>query len=239
MLARGLQGRLLADPGFAYKMAVQLGLDAAIIVGVNYWGGRAKFWREIEFTICQLSISLMSDFALVYLLAPTAFVAPAAPGSLAAALARLPAYAFMPSPPGGPAFSLGQRCAALAFKGLQYGAVGVAMGALGTACVHGLLALRERSDPNFQPPARVQSVAGVATLWAAYMATSANLRFNAVNLAEELLFGMSPAAGRAGSIALRLANNWAGAAQWVWLCNQPRLDISQPWEGRKLKAAAQ
>ena len=133
--------------------------------------------QELEFTLCQLAVSLSSGFALVYLLAPSIYRPLVVAGTWRAATAALPAHVFQRSPPGGPAFTPVQRVGTLALKAVQYGALGLAMGVLGTATVHGLIGLRERVDPGFTPPARVQSIGGVAALWGAFMATNSNVRY--------------------------------------------------------------
>jgi hypothetical protein len=61
------------------------------------------------------------------------------------------------------------------------------------------------------------------------MAVSSNLRYNAVNGAEDVLYALHPLAGRGGSIALRLANNFFGAAQWVSITQHYPLE--RPWVG--------
>jgi hypothetical protein len=142
-------------------------------------------------------------------------------------LAALPAHVGQRSVPGVAPFTAAQRAAALGVRGLQYGTVGVVTGALGAASVQALVALREAFDPGFSPPATVQSVWGTGTAWGAFMALSSNLRYNGVNLVEEALYCRSPAAGKLGSVVLRLVNNWAGAAQWVGVTRTVSLDV--PW----------
>lgn len=126
-LAAGARDRAAADPDFWYKVGVEVVLDAAIIVGVNIAGRRQRFLPEIEFTASQVAVSVLCDFALVYLLAPTASAKRTAVASSAAAmaggqfaavlyrararLARLPAHALQPGP-----FSVGDRLALFACK---------------------------------------------------------------------------------------------------------------------------
>jgi hypothetical protein len=104
----------------------------------------------------QLAVSLLSDVSLLYLLAPAGGGAHAAArggGALSARLSALPAHFFQRGP-----FTPAQRAGALAVRACQYGAVGLATGAAGTASVHGLVALRQAADAGFCPPARVQAV---------------------------------------------------------------------------------
>jgi len=254
-LAAGVRARAAADPAFAYKLAVECGLDAAIILCVN---GAARGWdagrmgREAEFVLSQVAVSLLNDFALVYLLAPTgpagaaaaAAVAAASPAgkgvpaALAAWMAALPAHALQRGP-----YPLPARAACLVARAAQYGCVGFTMGVTGSALVAGLAAAREAADPEWAPPPTRQSVVGTGAGWAYFMATSSNVRYNLVNAAEEALYSAA-AAGRvsglvprAGSVALRLANNVAGARGWMATARALRLE--QPRPSRAERAAAE
>ena len=239
-LIQGLKGRLEADPYFGHKLLVECGLDAIIIVGVNWMARRERFLAELEFTLCQLAISLSSDFALVYLLAPSAIKKPvAAKGVVGRAhrlIANFPAHVFQKSI-GPKPFTLGARLGTLALKSVQYGCVGYVMGCLGAACVQGLVWTRERTDPKFEPPTTVQSIFGTGIAWSSFMATSSNARYNLVNGCEDALYRCGPGIGKLGSVALRFANNWAGAAHWVVVTNRTNLNV--PWNATGHPAESQ
>ena len=230
LLLRGIRGRLAADPFFVQKLLVECGLDATIIIGVNISARKDRFLPEIEFTACQLAVSLLSDFALVYLLAPSTLRSAAAAGSLRAKLEALPSHVFQSSPHLlGPApFTPISRLSTFLVKALQYGGVGYVMGCVGAASVRGLIMVRQRFDPVFSPPEKVQSLVGTGLCWSAFMATSSNARYNVVNGLEEALYRRSGRVGTLGSVVLRLMNNWAGAAQWVAVTNRINLDV--PWK---------
>lgn len=223
----GLRGRLAADPFFTQKLLVECGLDAAIIIGVNWAARRDRFLAELEFTCCQLAISLLSDFALVYLLAPSTFRSAAKAGSLRAKLEALPAHVFQKSALNAAPYPIRARFATFLLKGVQYGGVGFLMGCLGAASVQVLLWVREQIDPQFVPPSSVQSIRGTGMAWSAFMSTSSNLRYNLVNALEDACYKQSAKAGTLASIVLRLGNNYAGAAQWVAVTNIVNLDV--PW----------
>lgn len=233
LLLRGVRGRLEADPYFATKLVIECGLDAAIITGANIAARKERFLKELEFTFCHLAISLLSDFAIVYLLAPSTTRPPPVTGSLRARLKlnTLPAHVFQMAPPGSPGFTPAARLATFVLKGVQYGAVGLCMGALGAACVHGLIRFRESIDPSFIPPKTVQSIHGTGTVWSGFMATSSNIRYNALTACEDILYMKGPGVGKIGSFALRLLNNWAGAAQWVKVTSIHR--IEEEWKSLK------
>lgn len=229
------------------QLLIECGLDLSIILGVNAASrGPARFLSELEFVASQAAVSLLNDFALVYLLAPTGLPAPsaAARGSLAAALASLPAHAFQAGN-----FSTGARLACLGARAVQYGAVGLLMGCAGSALVRALVAAREAADPSYEPPPTEQRVLDTGLAWCYFMAVSSNLRYNAINGVEDWayararkgiamaaaasggggaaaapLFLASPAAARSISVALRLSNNVFGAHSFIQLAKFLNLD---------------
>ena len=50
-----MRDRLETDPEFAYKLLVECGLDATIIIGVTLAKRGKRFWKEAEFGGCQVS----------------------------------------------------------------------------------------------------------------------------------------------------------------------------------------
>lgn len=235
------------------KLLIECGLDLSIILGVNAASRGSRFLSEIEFVASQAAVSLLNDFALVYLLAPTGLpaLAAAARGSLAAALASLPAHVFQA---GG--FSTGARLGCLGARAVQYGTVGLLMGCAGSALVRALVAAREAADPSYEPPPTEQRVLDTGLAWCYFMSVSSNLRYNAINGAEDWaystarrglaaaaaagraaatpLFLASPAAARSISVALRLSNNVFGAHSFIQLAKF--LNLDRPREaGKKRK----
>jgi len=226
-LLRGLRGKLAADPYFTQKLLVECGLDAAIIVGVNVAARQERFLAEIEFTCCQLAVALLSDFAIVYLLAPSIYRSAAAPGSLRYKLEFLPSHVFQKSPSAVTPFTKTSRFTTFIIKGFQYSGVGYAMGCLGAASIQGLIWIRERVDPVFVPPPSVQSITGTGLAWSTFMGTSSNVRYNLLHGLEDYLYRKGAKAGTLGSVVLRLVNNYASAVQWVNVCD--KIDLDVPW----------
>ena len=85
-------------------------------------------------TFAQIAVSLLNDFALVYLLAPVAPLkgAWAAKTPLQQMLDRLPAHVLQSTPVGRRPYTVAQRAACFGVKAVQYGVVGFCMGILGT-----------------------------------------------------------------------------------------------------------
>ena len=46
--------RCAADPDFSFKLAVECGVDAVIIVTVNLLARKERFFSELEFVLSQV-----------------------------------------------------------------------------------------------------------------------------------------------------------------------------------------
>ncbi|KAK9904921.1 hypothetical protein WJX75_005675 [Coccomyxa subellipsoidea] len=240
LLAAGIQARADADPSFLFKLGCECGLDLAIILSVNFACRREKFVRELDFVLSQCCVSLLCDFALVYLLAPTMRQSVAAKGRLSRKIAALPSHVFQLPPPGQPGFTLAQRAACFGVKAAQYGAVGFVMGCTGSALVHAMTAVRERFDSAFEPPPTEQPIAGTGLGWLYFMGLNSNLRYNALNAAEDVLYARFPGPrSKLLSVVLRLGNNFFGAHAWMGCAkalnlNRPRAVRVRKQENRFL-----
>lgn len=53
-LVLGVRMRSAADPDFTFKLAVECGVDAMIIVTVNLLARRERFFTELEFVLSQV-----------------------------------------------------------------------------------------------------------------------------------------------------------------------------------------
>ena len=58
----------------------------------------------------------------------------------------------------------------------------------GSALVHAMTAARERFDSAFEPPPTEQPIAGTGLGWLYFMGLNSNLRYNALNAAEDVLY---------------------------------------------------
>jgi hypothetical protein len=54
--------------------------------------------------------------------------------------------------------------------------------------VHAMTAVRERFDSAFEPPPTEQPIAGTGLGWLYFMGLNSNLRYNALNAAEDILY---------------------------------------------------
>ncbi|KDD71189.1 hypothetical protein H632_c5607p0, partial [Helicosporidium sp. ATCC 50920] len=144
----------------------------------------------------------------------------ASPGLWARAFAGCPENAFQRVPPGYAPFSLLQRGGAVVRNGLKLSAVGFFASLLGVGVTNAIVTLRARLDPSYRPLNAPQDVAVMSAAYGAYMASSANLRYQIVaGLIEErgieTLFRHSPAVCAALSFAVRTGNTFLGSLLWV------------------------
>lgn len=58
----------------------------------------------------------------------------------------------------------------------------------GSALVHAMTAARERFDSAFEPPPTEQPIAGTGLGWLYFMGLNSNVRYNALNAAEDVLY---------------------------------------------------
>jgi hypothetical protein len=170
----------------------------------------------------QILVSCSNDFALVYLLSPTLASASIKTNWLSRALQSLPPHIFASG-----LYNTRQRVGCSAYKALQYGVIGFTMGVLGSFGVNRLTDLRELADDSFEPPSEAPSAILTGLGWLYFMGINSNIRYNLVACAEQVLYRRHPGSiSKLGSVALRLANNFLGAYQWVNLADM--IGVSQP-----------
>ena len=61
------------------------------------------------------------------------------------------------------------------------------MGCVGSSIVHGMTAVRMRMDTACEPPSAEQPIAGTGLGWLYFMGLHSNIRYNAVNAAEDIM----------------------------------------------------
>lgn len=198
-----------------------IGVGAAVIGDMS---GRPNWGlNELDFVFATLIVGSIVNFALMYLLAPTASAGAAAAGAASQGLvARLLSEETLRGlgAPGGhmfePGFGLGARLVNLAYKGVIFGTIGLLAGIVGTSVSNGLLALRKRLDPNFEPSNEPPSVLGNAACWGIHMGLSSNIRYQILNGLDMVVQPVLPAgAFRILTSIVRGLNNVVGGISFV------------------------
>jgi hypothetical protein len=229
----GFRERLLADPGFMMKVAIEVGIGICTKATAEYTKRGDQFESQLDFVFANVCMALVADFMLVWLPAPTyaankSAMAAAKKGGLLAPLNNLfkgcPDNAFQKVPPGYEPFTLGQRFGAVVRNGTKLFGVGLFASLLGVGLTNGLIAVREMMDPTFVPLNAPQDVATMSAAYGLYMASSSNLRYQILaGILEErgieVIFKNNPAICAALSFAVRTGNTFLGSLLWVDFLN--------------------
>ena len=233
MQQAGFRERLMADPSFMVKVAIEVGIG----VGTKSAAEAAKrgpaFRDELDFVAANVAMALIADFMLVWLPAPRLAFGRAAPAAARAGLvgawassaparflAACPENAFQKVQPGYAPFTLAQRLGAVARNGTKLLGVGFGASLLGVSMTNAICGARQFLDPAWAPPNAPQDVLTMSAAYASYMAVSSNLRYQVIaGVVEErgieVLFKGSPAAAAALSFIVRTGNTFLGSLMWV------------------------
>lgn len=218
-LVKGWKQRVAADPQFAYKVIIEqvIGVSASVVGDMASrpnWG-----LDELDFVFATLVVGSIVNFALMYLLAPTAGAAAANPGLIAKVFGDHYLKA-MGAPPGHmfqPGFSVAARASNFIYKGGIFAFIGLCSGLVGTAISNGLVAVRSRTDASFVPNDPPNVLAN-ASCWALHMGLSSNFRYQTLNGVDMILQPMMPSGVfRVFTSVVRGVNNAAGGVSFVLL----------------------
>lgn len=219
-LWKGWEERVKCDPAFPSKVLIEqiIGVGAAVVGDMSYrpnWG-----LYELDFVFSTLIVGSIVNFALMYVLAATPASSAAAKGSIIQRLFSEQTLKNMGAPGGHmfeKGYSVGPRLVNWAYKGFVFGLVGIGSGLVGTAMSNGLIFLRKRMDPEFEPQNKAPNVAMNALAWGAHMGISANTRYQLL-YGLDLLFMPRMGSGLflAYSAAIRTLNNAFGGVSFVF-----------------------
>ena len=194
-----LARRMEADPNFLYKLLVEIGIDETTTAVVNTLErGSPLFWtaQQTLQVVSQAFNAALNDIALVWFLAPKT--------GEDTASKSIPSHAFEPGD-----FSIGQRIQAVLQKAVLYSFVGACTGILSLVPSYFIL---NRCLPATSHIARAALGGSMA------LAISSNIRYNAVNGLEVLLYSrLSDTLAKVGTIVVRFTNIYAGARIFIFI----------------------
>lgn len=220
----GFRERLLADPGFMVKVAIEVGIGVCTKTTAEYTKRGDDFKSQLDFVFANLVMAVIADFMLVWLPAPTYSAKGAASvggfNPLGKLFAGCPDNAFQKVPPGYAPFTFGQRVGAVVRNGTKLFGVGFFASLLGVGITNTLMAARQMLDPTFVPLNPPQDVLVMSAAYGSYMASSSNLRYQILaGLIEErgieAVFKSNPAACAILSFIVRTGNTFLGSLLWV------------------------
>lgn len=211
--------RMLADGSFFFKLMIQelVGNGTALASEIVVRG--EHIWDELEYVASDLIVGTVVEAAFVWLLAPTlSLPSRRVVSGIGAFLGKLPANAFEASS-AMRTYTMPLRTAAFFYAAMQYFAIGVGAGVVGTAITYGLIEGRKRIDGNYEPKRPLPDVLPNSVAWGAFMALSSNTRFQIVEGLERAIAiacnTSSAPLVNAGIVTLRFANNYWGGVQFI------------------------
>lgn len=238
-VSQGVVGRLMADPAFVQKMMV----EQIISVGSSLvWEARQRgehFTKELDLVaINTLSVAAATG-ALVWLIAPNRSYGAVGKMPWQKMLQSMPNNLFDASTPYRQ-FSMGNRAASLVVKTAELCAVGSIAGAAMSGLSQLAVGLRQRQDPSFTPSVPIPEIGKSSAGMGAYMALSANLRYQAVSGIDRGMFDHCNVLWMylGASSTVRLCNNLIGESTRRWLQGIPSRSLAPMQERIPVVAAA-
>lgn len=221
-VSQGVVGRLMADPAFVQKMIV----EQIISVGSSLvWEARQRgenFTKELDLVAINTLSVAASTGALVWLIAPNRSYGAVGKMPWQKMLQSMPNNLFDASTPYRQ-FSMGNRAASLVVKAAELCAVGSIAGAAMSGLSQLAVSLRQQRDPSFTPSVPIPDIGKSSAGMGAYMALSANLRYQAVSGIDRGMFDHCNVLWMylGASSAVRLCNNLIGEPTRRWLQGIP------------------
>ncbi|KAJ7531066.1 hypothetical protein O6H91_14G031200 [Diphasiastrum complanatum] len=238
---QGLRERWLADPRFLQRLAIEEAISITTTLMAQYERRKDRFWKELDYVITDTVRASVVDFFTVWLPAPRLAFRPlgtdntvqGALEGLKGLLGSLPDNAFQRAQ-AGEHWDLRARIGTVIFGGGKLFFVGF-ISSLGTlSMTNALLFLRQYFSPQpaSKPSNKRSPILKTAFVYAAFLGTSANLRYQAIaGLVEhwvaDYFLASEPLAGNLISFVARTANSYWGTTQWIDLARITGLQAHQ------------
>jgi len=185
-VSRALVGRMMADPQFVFKLAIE---EALTIYGsLTYEAERRgrRFLKELDLVLVNTLALCTATAATTWCLAPSRSFGSAYKHKWQSMLHKLPHNLFEKNSPMR-SYSGMSRSMGLALKGVQLAGIGAAVGATNAVASDSLVKMRKARDSEYQPIFEAPSVSQHASGMAALMGLSNNLRYNALGGIERIV----------------------------------------------------
>ncbi|KAG4377050.1 hypothetical protein GLYMA_18G023200v4 [Glycine max] len=186
---QGFRERLLADPKFLHRLAIEEAISITTTLLAQYEKRKENFFQEIDYVITDTVRGSVVDFFTVWLPAPTlSFLsyademkAPDNIGSLMGLLGSIPDNAFQKNP-AGINWNLNHRIASVVFGGLKLASVGFISSIGAVASSNSLYAIRKVLNPAVVTEQRIMRspILKTAFIYACFLGISANLRYQII-----------------------------------------------------------
>lgn len=225
---QGVRERWLADPRFLQRLGIEEAISITTTLIAQYERRKGRFFEELDYVITDTVRGAVVDFFTVWLPAPTLSFRSSDPQAHASGileglkglLGSLPDNAFQRST--SVKWDLQARALAVVVGGVKLFSVGF-IASIGTvAFTNSVLGIKQRL--NLQKVMTKQNkrspVGKTALVYACFLGTSANLRYQAIagiveHWIADFYLASHPIAGNILSFAARTANSYLGTQQWI------------------------
>jgi len=222
----GFRERLIADPNFLTKVAIECGIGIFTKGTAEYARRGDNFSKELDFVTANVIMAIIADFMLVWLPAPTfaparmAAANAAQKGAVAKFFATCPDNAFQVVPYGAEPWTVAQRAAAVARNGAKLIGVGITASMIGVGLTNAMIAFRKQIDPSFETLNPPQNPLKTSAVYGLYMGSSSNFRYQLLaGVVEERfvdrVFRNQALVASTLSFILRTGNTFLGSLLWV------------------------
>ncbi|KAK0592629.1 hypothetical protein LWI29_022497 [Acer saccharum] len=224
---QGFRERLLADPKFLNRLAIEEAISITTTLLAQYERRKENFFEEIDYVITDTLRGIVVDFFTVWLPAPTiSFISydnidmTDNVDALKGLLGSIPDNAFQKNL-AGKDWNVSHRVASVLFGGLKLAGVGFISSIGAVASSNILFIVRKFLKPTLaaSQSTKRSPILKTAVVYGCFLGTSANLRYQIIagivehRISEEL--SSQPLLVNMISFIARTVNSYWGTQQWV------------------------
>lgn len=225
---QGFRERLLADPKFLHRLAIEEAISITTTLLAQYERRKENFFEELDYVITDTVRGSVVDFFTVWLPAPTlSFLSyaneinvPDSMDALQGLLGSIPDNAFQKIP-AGKDWNLSHRVASVLFGGVKLASVGFISSIGAVAASNVLYGIRRFLNPALVAYQRNKRspILKTAVVYGCFLGTSANLRYQIIaGIVEHRIsdqFSSQILFVNMLSFVVRTVNSYWGTQQWV------------------------
>ncbi|KAL4320006.1 hypothetical protein GQ457_18G004290 [Hibiscus cannabinus] len=222
---QGFRERLLADPKFLHRLAIEEAISITTTLLAQYERRKENFFEELDYVITDTARGVVVDFFTVWLPAPTISFLSYSDGAdnmdaLQGLLGSIPDNAFQKNV-AGKDWNLSHRLASVIVGGLKLASVGIISSIGAVASSNILYSIRKVLDPKLASNQQMKRspILKTALVYGGFLGTSANLRYQIIagivehRISEE--FSSQTFLVNMLSFFARTVNSYWGTQQWV------------------------
>lgn len=225
---QGFRERLLADPKFLHRLAIEEAISITTTLLAQYERRKENFFEELDYVITDTVRGIVVDFFTVWLPAPTlSFLSyaddtavPDSVDALKGLLKSIPDNAFQKNLVGKD-WNISHRVASVIVGGVKLSSVGFISSIGAVAASNLLYAIRKLITPALVTDQRTKRspILKTAAIYGCFLGTSANLRYQIIaGIVEHRIsdeFSSQTLLVNMLSFIVRTINSYWGTQQWV------------------------